>query len=224
MDVTDERSIAAVSEGLELDVLVNNAGYAEVAPIELATDAAWHDQLAVNVHGMSAVTRAFAPAMMARRRGHVINVSSVVGRVTFPFLGVYGASKHAVEALTDGLRLELGGFGVRVSAIQPAFIRTGFAARAKASLARYDVASRWIASSTGATSSGVSRRTSRARSCARRGVPHHARASRRRGPRGSPCAPCPGSPSRSSTPAWRASWACAENDEMTRIVPQLARE
>ncbi|MBX3272455.1 MAG: SDR family NAD(P)-dependent oxidoreductase [Sandaracinaceae bacterium] len=141
MDVTDERSIASVADGLALDVLVNNAGYAEVAPIELATDAAWHDQLAVNVHGMSSVTRAFAPAMMARRRGHVINVSSVVGRVTFPFLGVYGASKHAVEALTDGLRLELGGFGVRVSAIQPAFIRTGFAARAKASLARYDVSS-----------------------------------------------------------------------------------
>ncbi|MEZ4335844.1 MAG: SDR family NAD(P)-dependent oxidoreductase [Sandaracinaceae bacterium] len=141
MDVTDEASVRAVAEGLELDLLVNNAGYAEVAPIELATDAAWRDQLAVNVHGLLAVTRAFVPSMVARRRGHVVNVSSVVGRVTFPFLGVYGASKHAVEAITDALRLEVGGFGVSVSAIQPAFIRTGFSARAKASLERYDVTS-----------------------------------------------------------------------------------
>ncbi len=139
MDVTDERSVRAVADGLALDLLVNNAGYAEVAPIELATDAAWRDQLAVNVHGMLTVTRAFVPGMVERRRGHVVNVSSVVGRVTFPFLGVYGASKHAVEAITDALRLEVAGFGVRVSAIQPAFIRTGFSARAKASLERYDV-------------------------------------------------------------------------------------
>ncbi|MCB9597401.1 MAG: SDR family NAD(P)-dependent oxidoreductase [Sandaracinaceae bacterium] len=139
MDVTDDAAVRAIAQGVELDLLVNNAGYAEVAPIELATDAAWRDQMAVNVHGMLSVTRAFAPAMIRRRRGRIVNVSSVVGRVTFPFLGVYGASKHAVEAITDALRIELGGFGIEVCAVQPAFIRTGFSARAKASLERYDV-------------------------------------------------------------------------------------
>ncbi len=141
MDVTDEASIARVALDVEVDVLVNNAGYAEIGPIELASDEAWRDQLAVNVYGLLAVTRAFAPAMMRRRHGRVINVSSVVGRLTFPFLGVYGASKHAIEAITDALRMELAGFGVHVTGVQPAFIRSGFAARAKASLERYDMAS-----------------------------------------------------------------------------------
>jgi len=141
MDVTDEASIARVALDVEVDLLVNNAGYAEIGPIELASDDAWRDQLAVNVFGLLSVTRAFAPAMMRRRFGRIINVSSVVGQVTFPFLGVYGASKHAIEALTDALRMELAGFGVDVVAVQPAFIRSGFAARAKASLERYDMES-----------------------------------------------------------------------------------
>jgi len=141
MDVTDEASVAQVAGELELDLLVNNAGYAEIGPIELAPDSAWHDQLAVNVLGLLSVTRAFAPAMIRRRRGRIVNVSSVVGTLTFPFLGVYGASKHAVEAITDATRMELAGHGVSVSAVQPAFIRSGFTARAKQSLARYDLAS-----------------------------------------------------------------------------------
>jgi len=141
MDVTDPASIEEVAADVDLDLLVNNAGYAEVGPIELASDAAWRDQLAVNVLGLLAVTRAVAPSMIARGRGRIVNVSSVVGQVTFPFLGVYGASKHAVEAITDAMRIELAGHGVSVCAIQPAFIRSGFTARAKQSLERYDLAS-----------------------------------------------------------------------------------
>ena len=139
MDVTDELSVAQVAAETEIDLLVNNAGYAEIGPIELATDSAWRDQFAVNVFGALRVTRAFAPGMIRRRRGTIVNISSVVGRVTFPFLGVYGASKHALEAITDALRMELAGFGIEVCAVQPAFIRTGFTERAKQSLGRYEM-------------------------------------------------------------------------------------
>jgi NAD(P)-dependent dehydrogenase (short-subunit alcohol dehydrogenase family) len=146
MDVTDPASITAVAdevarrtEGAGLDLLVNNAGYAEVGPVELVDEAGWRAQLGVNVYGLLAVTRAFAPAMRRGRRGRIVNVSSIVGIVSFPFLGAYCASKHAVEALTDAMRLELGAFGVGVSAIQPAFIRSGFAETAKRTLARYEL-------------------------------------------------------------------------------------
>jgi NAD(P)-dependent dehydrogenase (short-subunit alcohol dehydrogenase family) len=144
MDVTDPASIARAaglverrSEGRGLDVLVNNAGYAELGPIELASDEAWRAQLEVNVYGLVAVTQAFAPDMRRARRGHIVNVSSIAGLLAFPFMGVYCASKFAVEALTDALRLELGAFGVGVSAVQPSFIRSGFAARATQTVERY---------------------------------------------------------------------------------------
>lgn len=137
MDVTDEGSIAEVARWVEresggrgLDVLVNHASHAELGPIELADDRAWREQLAVNVYGLHAVTRAFAPAMRRSGKGRIVNVSSVAGVVAFPFMGVYCASKFAVEALTDVMRLELGAFGVGVSAVQPAFVRSGFAGRA----------------------------------------------------------------------------------------------
>ncbi len=144
MDVTDPASIERVArlveqrtEGRGLDLLVNNAGYAELGPIELAGDDAWRDQLAVNVYGPFSVTRAFAPAMRRAGRGRIVNVSSIAGLVSFPFMGVYCASKFALEALTDVLRLELGGRGVHACAVQPAFIRSGFADRAKQTVERY---------------------------------------------------------------------------------------
>jgi short-subunit dehydrogenase len=147
LDVTDAGSIARVAAhvqrrtgGRGLDVLVNNAGYAELGPIELATDEAWRAQLEVNVYGVLAVTRVFSPAMRRAGAGRIVNVSSIAGLVSFPFMGVYCASKFALEAITDVLRLELGAFGIHVAAVQPAFIRSGFAARAKATVARYDLA------------------------------------------------------------------------------------
>src|SRR5690606_17778706 len=94
-------------------------------------------QLAVNVYGLHAVTRALAPAMRRSGKGRIVNVSSVAGVLAFPFMGVYCASKFAVEALTDVMRLELGAFGVEVSAVQPSFIRSGFAGRALETVERY---------------------------------------------------------------------------------------
>ncbi len=140
LDVTDAAAAEALADALgPVELLVNNAGYSELGPIELAPDEAWRAQMRVNVHGLLGVSRAFARGMRARGRGRIVNVSSVAGVIGFPLMGVYCASKHAVEALTDTLRLELDAFGVQVSAVQPAFIRSGFAETAKKTIARYDL-------------------------------------------------------------------------------------
>ena len=145
LDVTDARSVAATrlhvreaTEGHGVDLLVNNAGYAELGPLDLADGDAYRRQFAVNVIGLMRITRGFAAAMADRRSGRIINVSSVLGVLAFPFLGVYQASKHAVEALSDALRQELGPFGVDVVLVEPSFVSTGFAQRARQTLEQYD--------------------------------------------------------------------------------------
>ena len=131
LDVTDDASVGAAARivdqltaGHGLDVLVNNAGYALGGPIEALSGDAVEHQFQTNVFGLLRVTRAFLPAMRARRSGRVINLSSVIGRVAFPGMGVYGATKFAVEALSDTLRMELAGFNVFVSLIEPGFVTT----------------------------------------------------------------------------------------------------
>ena len=144
LDVTDPASIAAAHELVErrtggrgLDVLVNNAGYALPGPLEALAEADLRELFDTNVFGLLAVTRAFLPAMRERGQGRVVNVGSIMGRVAMPLLGAYNASKHAVAALTDALRMELGPFGITVVLVEPGAIRTGFAARALAGLAPY---------------------------------------------------------------------------------------
>jgi NAD(P)-dependent dehydrogenase (short-subunit alcohol dehydrogenase family) len=134
IDVTDPASVKAaaarvdeLTAGHGVDVLVNAAGYALRGPVEaLSTEAVEH-HFATNVFGLLEVTRAFLPAMRARRRGRVINVSSVVGRFVLPGLGAYSASKFAVEALSDALRMELADFGVSVVLIEPSWVATNIA-------------------------------------------------------------------------------------------------
>lgn len=144
LDVTDAASIAAASRevdrltgGRGLDGLVNNAGYGLAGPLAEITDADLRAQFETNVFGLMAVTRAFLPAMMRRRAGRVVNVSSMGGRFTFPFFGAYHASKYAVEALSDALRAELAPFGVGVVLIEPGPIRSSFADRSMAIVERY---------------------------------------------------------------------------------------
>jgi NAD(P)-dependent dehydrogenase (short-subunit alcohol dehydrogenase family) len=136
LDVTDAGSIAAAQRAVDeltcgrgLDVLLNNAGYGLAAPVIEATDEDVRAQFDTNVFGLLAVTRAFVPKMIDRGAGRVINVSSIGGRVTFPIMGVYHASKYALEALSDALRLELSPFGVKVALIEPGPIKTEFTAR-----------------------------------------------------------------------------------------------
>ncbi len=133
LDVTDEVSVvaaaAAVSEALDgrgPDVLVNNAGFALVGPLEAIPDAEWERQYQTNVLGLVRVTRAFLPAMRERRQGRIVNVSSVAGKVTLPFFGPYNSTKHAVESISDSLRHELRPHGIEVVVIEPGAVKTRF--------------------------------------------------------------------------------------------------
>ena len=133
LDVADAGSIAAavqavgtITSGSGLYGLVNNAGYGQSGPLELVGDAEIRKQFEVNVFGLMALTRAFLPAMRERGEGRIVNVSSIVGKVCLPFQAVYCATKFAVEALSDGLRREVAGFGVRVSIVEPGTIASRF--------------------------------------------------------------------------------------------------
>ena len=124
LDVTDndsvDRAMAHVVETAgRLDVLVNNAGIASAGISEAFTAEQFTALLAVNVVGLHRVTRAALPALRTHRAGLVVNVGSILGRVTFPFFSLYGASKFAVEALSDGYRYELSQAGVDVALVQP---------------------------------------------------------------------------------------------------------
>jgi NADP-dependent 3-hydroxy acid dehydrogenase YdfG len=131
LDVTDEKSIEtawalvdSASQGAGIDVLVNAAGFALTGPIETLTTQEVKRQFDTNVFGLLAVTRAVLPGMRTRRAGRIINISSIVGRTSFPAMGVYGATKYAVEALSDSLRMELAPLGVKVVLIEPGFVAT----------------------------------------------------------------------------------------------------
>jgi short-subunit dehydrogenase len=137
LDVTSADSIAAavkevdkLTAGQGLDVLVNNAGFGVLGPSAEITDAEMRRQYETNVFGLMAVTRAFLPRMIERKAGRIINVSSVGGRLTLPYFGVYNSTKYAVESLSDALRYELRPFGIDVSLIEPGVIRTNFEATA----------------------------------------------------------------------------------------------
>jgi NADP-dependent 3-hydroxy acid dehydrogenase YdfG len=124
LDVTDQGSAErAVNSVLEqsgrIDVLINNAGIAAAGVTEAFTLEQARSLFEVNVFGLLRASRAVLPAMRRQQDGLIINIGSVLGRVTFPFFGIYGASKFAVEALSDSLRYELSQFGVEVALVQP---------------------------------------------------------------------------------------------------------
>jgi NAD(P)-dependent dehydrogenase (short-subunit alcohol dehydrogenase family) len=125
LDVTDPGQIAAVAEqvGPALDGLVDNAGIAVAAPLELVPLDELRRQLEVNVVGQVAVLQAVLPALR-RSRGRVVFMGSVGGRSALPFLGPYAASKHALEAFADTLRVEIAPWGMTVSIVEPASVRT----------------------------------------------------------------------------------------------------
>jgi len=130
LDVTDAAQIAAAADeaarivgGHGLAGLVNNAGIAIGGPLEFVTSDVLRRQFEVNVIGLHAVTAAFLP-QVRRGRGRIVHIGSISGRIASPFIGPYTASKHAVEALTDTLRLELAPEGIHVAVIEPGQVRT----------------------------------------------------------------------------------------------------
>ena len=125
LDVTDALQIAAAAEtvGPELHGLVDNAGIAIAAPLELVPLDELRRQLEVNVVGQVAVLQEFLPALR-RTQGRVVLMGSIGGRSALPFLGPYAASKHALEAFADVLRVELAPWGIAVSIVEPASVRT----------------------------------------------------------------------------------------------------
>jgi len=132
LDVADEASRVAAVEALlarhgRIDALINNAGYSLSGALELLPMEAVRQQFETNVFGLLRLCQLVLPTMRAQGSGRIVNVSSMGGKLTFPGGGAYHATKHAVEALSDALRFEVAGFGVRVIVIEPGLIRTGFA-------------------------------------------------------------------------------------------------
>jgi NAD(P)-dependent dehydrogenase (short-subunit alcohol dehydrogenase family) len=125
LDVTNNASVDAAVETLfgktdgKLDVLVNNAGIASGGLAETFTPEQVREMFEVNVFGIQRMIRAVVPQMQANKSGMIVNVGSILGRLTLPFYGLYGASKHAVEALTEGYRYELSQLGIDVVLVQP---------------------------------------------------------------------------------------------------------
>ncbi len=125
LDVTDQTSVDTAFEKLyaktngKIDVLINNAGVAAGGIQETFAPEQTRAMFDVNVFGLQRVTNAALPAMHASRNGLIINIGSILGRVTLPFFALYGASKHAVEAITDGYRYELSQQGIDVVLVQP---------------------------------------------------------------------------------------------------------
>lgn len=130
LDVTKPRSVARL-QSLEVDILVNNAGLARgKGPLQIGEFADWKEMVDTNILGVLAVFKACIPSLM-ERKGHVVNLGSVAGRWVYPGGNVYSATKFAVRALSESMRLDLAGTGIRVTNIAPGAVDTEF------SLVRY---------------------------------------------------------------------------------------
>lgn len=129
LDVTDFAAAESVVHDVihrygRIDVLVNNAGFAVGGFVEELALEEWERQFATNVFGLIAVTKAVLPVMRTQRSGKIINISSISGRVGFPAMGPYAASKFAVEGFSESLRLEMLPYGVYVVLIEPGSYKT----------------------------------------------------------------------------------------------------
>ena len=139
LDVTDETSMRQAVKEIEQDegavgVLVNNAGYSQSGAVEAVPMDKVRSQFETNVFGLVRMCQLVLPGMRRQGYGRLVNVSSMGGKLTLPGAGHYHATKHAVEALSDALRFEVEGFGIKVSVIEPGLIKSGFADAAVGSM------------------------------------------------------------------------------------------
>ena len=131
-DVRDRVDVTSAIDSLppewqEIDVLVNNAGNAHgLSKVHDGDIDDWDAMIDINVKGLLYVTRKILPGMVERNRGYIINIGSIAGKEVYPNGNVYCASKHAVDAINKGLRMDLNGTNVRVSAINPGLVETEF--------------------------------------------------------------------------------------------------
>ncbi|MDX2653354.1 MULTISPECIES: SDR family oxidoreductase [Streptomyces] len=124
LDVTDRAAVTAAVERAHahfgrLDVVVNNAGYGLFGTVEESTERQVRDQMETNFFGALWVTQAVLPLLRAQGGGHIVQISSVGGVTAFPNLGIYNASKWALEAMSEGLAQEVAGFGIKVTLVEP---------------------------------------------------------------------------------------------------------
>ncbi|MCO5969017.1 oxidoreductase [Actinoallomurus soli] len=134
LDVTDETAVHSVVEEVEasvgpIDVLIANAGYGVEGTFEETPLRELRAQFEVNVFGAAATVRAVLPYMRERRGGHILAVTSMGGLAGFPGVSAYCGSKYALEGILDAVRKEVGGFGIRVTAVEPGSFRTDWAGR-----------------------------------------------------------------------------------------------
>ncbi|MEC7263895.1 MAG: SDR family NAD(P)-dependent oxidoreductase [Bacteroidota bacterium] len=131
-DVRDREAVFSAIENLpdefsRIDILINNAGNAHgLDPIDKGNPDDWEAMLDINVKGLLYVSKAVLPQMVERKSGHVINIGSTAGKEVYPNGNVYCASKHAVDAINQGMRIDLNAYGIRVGAINPGLVQTEF--------------------------------------------------------------------------------------------------
>lgn len=131
-DVRDKNKVEEQINSLpadfsEIDILVNNAGNAHgLDPIDEGSIADWDAMLDINVKGLLYVSKAIIPKMVAKKAGHIINIGSTAGKEVYPKGNVYCASKHAVDAINQGMRIDLNAHGIRVGAVNPGLVETEF--------------------------------------------------------------------------------------------------
>jgi NADP-dependent 3-hydroxy acid dehydrogenase YdfG len=139
LDVTSEESMSAavdtvLAESGRIDALVNNAGYSQSGAVETLDLDDVRRQFETNVFGLVRMCQLVLPAMREQHAGRIVNISSMGGRLVFPGGGAYHATKYAVEALSDALRFEVAGFGVKIVLVEPGLITTNFENAAVASM------------------------------------------------------------------------------------------
>ena len=131
-DVRDKNAVSNAINSLpeefsHIDILINNAGNAHgMDPIETGSLEDWDAMLDINVKGLLYVSRAILPKMVERNSGHIINIGSTAGKEVYPKGNVYCASKHAVDAINQGMRIDLNSYGIRVGAVNPGLVETEF--------------------------------------------------------------------------------------------------
>ncbi|MFT4832078.1 MAG: 3-hydroxy acid dehydrogenase/malonic semialdehyde reductase [Psychroserpens sp.] len=131
-DVREKEAVLSSINGLpqefaQIDILINNAGNAHgLEPINDGSLEDWDAMLDINVKGLLYVSKAIIPKMVAKKSGHIINIGSTAGKEVYPKGNVYCASKHAVDAINQGMRMDLNPYGIRVGAVNPGLVETEF--------------------------------------------------------------------------------------------------